>query len=384
MDFELNADQKAVRDMARKFADEVIAPGVRERDIKHEFHADIVKKLAEVGLLGGPVPEKYGGAGLDYISHAIVTEEVGRVDSAVRTTLSVHISLVELTILRYASEEQKRRYLPELTSGRMIGCYGLTEPDAGSDAANQQTTAVKTDTGWLLNGNKMWISNGGVSDLALVFAQTDKPRGHKGIACFLVPTDAPGFSAPIIEGKLGLWSSNTTELVLENVEVSDDALMGEVGDGFKIAMGALDSGRYSVAAGCVGIAQGCVDASVKYATEREAFGRKIAGFQLVQELIADMVVQTEAARLLTWKAGHVKNQGESATFETSVAKYYATEAALKAAGDAIRVHGGYGYSNEYPVERFLRDAQVNVLYEGTSQIQKLIIGSHVTGVRAFT
>jgi alkylation response protein AidB-like acyl-CoA dehydrogenase len=298
--------------------------------------------------------------------------------------LSVTSSLVALTILKWGTEEQKMKYLPRLASGEIIGCFGLTEPDAGSDAANISTTARKDGAGWILNGNKMWISNGGVSKLAIIFAQTDKSQKHKGMAAFLVDTDVEGFSSQPIHGKLGLRSSDTASLTLEDVRVGADALFGGIGDGFKIAMSALDNGRYSVAAGCVGICQGCVDASVKYSQERMAFGRPIAGFQLVQELIADMILDTEAGRLLVFQAGHLKNKGVRNTRETSLAKLYASEAALRCGNKAIQVFGGYGYSNEYPVERYMRDARVASLYEGTTQIQKLIIARYATGISAFT
>lgn len=384
MDIELTDEQKAARQTARDFAEKEIVPVARENDEQEKFPAEIVKKMGEVGFLGAAIPEQYGGAGMDFISYALVTEEIGRACSSVRTVLSVTSSLVALTILKWGTEEQKKKYLPRLSSGEIIGCFGLTEPDAGSDAANLSTSAKKKGSEWVLNGNKMWISNGGVAKLAIIFAQTDKKLKHKGIAAFLVDTDTEGFSSQPIHGKLGLKSSDTSSLTLEDVRVSDDALLGKVGEGFKVAMSALDNGRYSVAAGCVGICQACIDASVKYSQERTAFGRPIAGFQLVQELIADMVVDTEAARLLVFQAGHLKNKGVRNTRETSIAKLYASEAALRCGNRAIQVFGGYGYSNEYPVERYMRDARVASLYEGTSQILKLVIGRFATGIGAFT
>jgi alkylation response protein AidB-like acyl-CoA dehydrogenase len=383
MNFDLTPEQEMVRKAAQEFADKEIAPGARERDRKEIFPWEIIKHLGELGFLGPTLPEKYGGMGLDFISEALIFEEIGRVDSSVRTTLSVQISLTELPILEFGTEEQKRKYLPKLASGEWLGCFGLTEPQAGSDAANQQTRAVKDGNEWVLNGRKMWISNGGVANLALIFAQTDPELKHRGIAAFLVETDTPGFSTQDIHHKLGLRSSNTAELILEDVRVPAENLLGEVGQGFKIAMYALDQGRYGVASGCVGIIKACIDASVKYAQERYAFGRPIAQFQLVQELIAEMVLDYEAARLLVFRAGHLKNKGVRNTRETSLAKWYASEAAVKAALNAIQVHGGYGYSDEYPVERYLRDAKVATLYEGTTQIQKLIIGRETTGISAF-
>ena len=384
MDFSLNPEQEQIRALARSFADAEIAPGARERDRSETFPADVLKKMAPLGLLGGPVPEEYGGIGLDYISHALVVEEIGRVDSSVRTTLSVQISLVELTILRWGTEEQKRRFLPSLCTGETIGCFGLTEPEVGSDATKLRTTAKRDGTDWILRGRKMWISNGTVSSLALVFAQTDPALGHKGIVAFLLERAKHPYGSAGLHGKLGLRSSDSAELILDDVRVPDANRLGEVGEGFRIAMSALDSGRYSVAAGAVGVAQACIDASVAYATQRHAFGKPIAGHQLVQEMIADMVVDTEAARLLLWRAGDLKNNGKPSTRETSIAKLFASEAAQRAADNAIQIHGGYGYSDEFPVERFWRDARVNRLYEGTTQIQKLIIARFATGIDAMS
>jgi butyryl-CoA dehydrogenase len=383
MDLDLTDEQRAVREMARKFADEYIVPVARDNDVNERFPGDIIEKMGDLGLLGGPVPPEYGGAGLDYISQALVTEEIGKACSSVRTTISVQISLVEMSLANWGSEDQKRRYLPAMCSGRLIGCFGLTEPNAGSDPSAMETAAVADGDHWVLNGHKIWISNGGVAGLAIVFAQTDKSQGHRGIGAFLVERGTPGFSTRDMHGKLGLRASNTGELILEDCRIPKDQLLGKVGDGFKVAMSALDNGRYSVAAGCVGICQGCADASVRYAKERKQFGRAIGSFQLVQDLIARMIIDTEAARLLVFRAGHLKNRGRRCTREISMAKYFASEAAVRCALDAIQVHGSYGYSNEYPVERYLRDAKVATIYEGTSQIQKLLIASHDLGIRAF-
>ncbi len=382
MSFDLTPEQEMIRRTAREFAENEIMPGARDRDREGRFPREIIAKLGALGFMGPTVPEEYGGMGLDFLSEAIIFEEIGRADSSIRTTLSVQISLTELPILRWGTEEQKRKYLPRLASGEWIGCFGLTEPGAGSDASNLATRAVRDGDEWVINGRKMWISNGGVASLAIIFAQTDPSLKHKGTAAFLVETSTPGFSAPTIHGKLGLRSSNTAELVLEDVRVPASNMLGDIGQGFRIAMSALDDGRFGVASGCVGIIQGCVDASVKYAQERHAFGEPIASFQLVQELIADMVLDLEAARLLVYRAGYLKNKGVPNTRETSLAKWYASEAAVRAALNAIQVHGGYGYSDEYPVERYLRDAKVATLYEGTTQIQKLIIGRYATGIDA--
>ena len=383
MYLDLTDEQRAVREMARKFADEYIIPVARDNDINERFPGDIIERMGDLGLLGGPIPVEYGGAGLDYISHALVTEEIGKACSSVRTTISVQISLVELSLASWGTEEQKRRYLPAMCSGKLIGCFGLTEPNAGSDPSGMETSAVADGDHWVLNGHKIWISNGGVADLAIVFAQTNKSKGNRGIGAFLVDRGTPGFSTRDMHGKLGLRASNTSELILEDCRILKGQLLGEVAEGFKVAMSALDNGRYSVAAGCVGICQGCTDASVRYAKERKQFGRAIGSFQLVQDLIARMIVDTEAARLLVFRAGHLKNQGRRCTREISMAKYFASEAAVRCALDAIQVHGSYGYSNEYPVERYLRDAKVATIYEGTSQIQKLLIASHDLGIRAF-
>ncbi|MFL5838967.1 MAG: acyl-CoA dehydrogenase family protein [Thermoleophilaceae bacterium] len=382
MEFELTDEQRLIRETARDFADKEIVPRVKENDRNEHFDTELVQKIADMGFLGAIVPEEYGGRALDYRTYGLIVEEVGRADSAMRTVVSVQTSLVCSSIVKFGSEEQKQHWLPQLCSGEALGCFGLTEPGTGSDAANQQTRAKKTDNGWVITGQKQWISMGNYAKLALVFAQTDPEKKHKGIACFLVPTDTEGFSTQAIHGKLGLKGSDTAELFLDDVEVPDSALMGEVGDGFRIAMSSLDSGRYSVASGCVGICQGCVNASVDYSKERKQFGRPIASFQLVQDMIARMVVKTEAARLLCWRAGWLKDTGQPNTTETSIAKLYATESAVECADLAIQVHGGSGYVDDHPVERYLRDARVTTLYEGTSQIQKLIIGRAATGINA--
>jgi alkylation response protein AidB-like acyl-CoA dehydrogenase len=382
MDLRLSDEQKLISEAAREFADREIIPRVRDNDRAGRFDRELASKLGEVGYLGAPVAEEYGGRGLDYIGYGLIVEQVGRADSSARTVVSVQTSLVAGSVERWGTEEQKREWLPRLCSGEALGCFALTEPDTGSDAANLRTRAKRTDSGWSITGNKMWISMGNVADVALVFAQTDPEKKHKGLACFLVPTTDEGYTSQEIHGKLGLRSSDTAEISLDEVEVPDEAMLGEIGDGFKVAMSALDNGRYSVAAGCVGICDGCVDASVDYAKERRQFGVPIASFQLVQELIADMIVKRDAARMLVFRAGDLKDRGEPNTVETSMAKLYATEAAVECANAAIQVHGGSGYVDDYPVERYLRDARVTTLYEGTSQIHKLIIGRDATGINA--
>jgi butyryl-CoA dehydrogenase len=384
IDFELTDEQRLIRETARDFTDREIVPVARENDRNERFDTELVKKMADMGFLGAIVSEEYGGRGLDYLTYGLIVEEIGRGDSSARTVVSVQTSLVCSSIERWGSDEQKHEWLPKLCSGEVLGCFGLTEPSSGSDAASLKTRATKIDGGWKLNGQKQWISMGNYAGLALIFAQTDPEQGHRGLACFLVPTDSDGFSSGEIHGKLGLKSSDTAELSLSDVEVPEEAMLGEIGDGFKVAMSALDSGRFSVASGCVGISQGCVNASVQYAKEREQFGRPIGAFQLVQAMIADMVVDTEAARGLVWRAGWLKDTGKPSTTETSIAKLFATEAAVRNANLAIQVHGGAGYVDDHPVERYLRDARVTTLYEGTSQIQKLIIGRAATGLNAMT
>jgi butyryl-CoA dehydrogenase len=382
MDFELTDEQRLVRETARDFTDKEIVDRARENDRNEHFDLELVSLIADQGYLGAIVPREYGGAGLDYLTYGLVVEEVGRGDSAMRTVISVQTSLVCSAFLRWGTEEQKQHYLPKLCSGEWLGCFGLTEPDTGSDAANQKTRARKTDSGWVINGSKMFISLGNHAKVALIFAQTDPEKAHRGLACFLVDTDQPGFKPQEIHHKMGLRGSDTAEIALDDVECRDEDLLGEVGDGFKIAMSSLDSGRYSVAAGCVGICQGCLDSSIRYSKDRVQFGRPIASFQLVQEMLADIKLQTDAARMLVWRAGHLKDTGQPNTTETSIAKLFATEAAVHCANVAIQVHGGSGYVDDYPVERYFRDVRVTTLYEGTSQIQKLIIGRALTGINA--
>ena len=382
MNFDLSDEQRLIRETARDFADREIIPRARENDRNERFDLELVKRLGEMGYLGAPVAEQYGGRDLDYMSYGLVVEEIGRADSSARTVVSVQTSLVAGSIEQWGTEEQKTSLLPKLCSGEWLGCFGLTEPGTGSDAASVATRATRTNGGWKISGSKMFISLGNNAQVAMIFAQTDPEKKHRGMACFLVPTDRPGFSAQEIHGKLGLRASDTAELALDEVELGGDEMLGEIGDGFKIAMSALDRGRYSVAAGCVGICQGSVEESVKYAKERHAFQRPIASFQLVQEMIADVVVRTDAARMLVYRAGALKDAGKPSTTETSIAKYFATEAACWCADRAIQVHGGAGYVDDHPVERYFRDVRVTTLYEGTSQIQKLIIGRAMTGINA--
>jgi butyryl-CoA dehydrogenase len=378
VDLALNAEQELIRSTAREFVEREIVPHARDWDRSEEMDRGIVARLAEVGYLGAALPEEYGGMGLDTVSYCLVTEELGRADSSVRGIVSVNVGLVGKTIARWGTEEQKREWLPKLASGEMLGCYALTEPGAGSDPGSLATRAERNGDSWSISGSKIFITLGTWAGLALVFARTGEQ-----ISCFLVPTEVDGFSAQPLKGKLGLRAQDTAEISLDGVEVPEDAVLGTEGEGMKVALSALDNGRISLAAGCVGIGQGCLDACLAYARDRRQFGRSIASFQLVQELLAEIAVETDAARLLTWRAALAADSGQRHTLESSIAKYYASEAAVRAANAAVQIHGGYGYVDEYPVGKYLRDARVTTLYEGTSQIQKLIIGRQLTGESAF-
>ncbi|WP_353941611.1 acyl-CoA dehydrogenase family protein [Streptomyces sp. HUAS MG91] len=385
MNLELNEEQTAVRRLAADFVDREITPNVVTWDRAEEVDRSIVKKLGEIGFLGLTIDEEYGGSGGDHLSYCLVTEELGRGDSSVRGIVSVSLGLVTKPIQQWANEEQKRYWLPRLTAGDALGCFGLTEPGHGSDPAHLRTKAVRdaaTDE-YVINGTKIFITNGTWADVVLLFARTNDTPGHKGISAFLVPTDTPGLTRNTIHGKLGLRGQATAELVLEDVRVPASAMMGPEGKGFSVAMSALAKGRMSVAAGCVGIAQAALDAAVGYATEREQFGKPIASYQLVQEMISDIALDVDAARLLTWRVADLIDRGEDFGTAASKAKLFASEAAVRCANNALQVFGGYGYIDEYPVGKLLRDARVMTLYEGTSQIQKLIIGRALTGVSAF-
>jgi alkylation response protein AidB-like acyl-CoA dehydrogenase len=382
IDFTLTPEQELIRRSAREFCDREIVPNAREWDRSERMDEAIVPKLAEIGFLGCALPEEFGGMGLDTISYCLVMEELGRADSSVRGIVSVNNGLAGKTIAKWGTDEQRQQWLPKLASGEALGCYGLTEPGSGSDPASLVTRATRDGGEWVIDGSKIFITLGSWAGVALVFARTGG-EGARGISCFLVPTDSPGFSARKIDGKLGLRAQDTAELVFDGVRVPDSARLGDEGAGFKVAMSALDNGRISLAAGAVGVAQACVDASVAYAGERKQFGKALAQFQLIQELIADMAVETEAARMMAWRAAALADRGESYTLAASQAKYYASEVAVRAANAALQVHGGYGYVDEFPVARYLRDARVLTLYEGTSQIQKLLIGRALTGESAF-
>ncbi|MGV9720456.1 acyl-CoA dehydrogenase family protein [Nocardia beijingensis] len=382
MNLELSGEQTAARQLAADFVHREIAPHAARWDREEQVDRSIVTRLGELGFLGLTIPEQYGGSAGDHLTYCLVLEELGRGDSSVRGIVSVSLGLVAKSIHHFGTEEQKQTWLTRLVAGEALGCFGLTEPGTGSDAAQLRTRAVRDGSDWVLSGTKMFITNGTWADVALVFARTGG-EGHRGISAFLVPTDSPGFAAREIHGKLGLRGQATAELVLDGVRVPDSARLHDEGKGFTVAMAALAKGRMSVAAGCVGLAQACLDAAVGYATQREQFGKPIAAHQLVQELLADIALDVDAARLLVWRVADLIDRGEEFALASSKAKLFASEAAVRAADRAVQVFGGYGYIDEFPVGKYLRDAKVMTLYEGTSQIQKLLIGRALTGVAAF-
>lgn len=380
MDFELSPEQRHWQEVARRFAQEEVAPLAQESDEKRIFSRELVRRMGELGLLGGPLGREYGGSRMDYVSFALVAEELGRVDSSVRGFLTVQAGLIALCISAWGSEDQRARYLPRLASGEFIGCYCLTEPEAGSDAASIQTAAREVDGGYVLNGEKVWITNGTVADVAIVFATINPEQRHRGVCAFLVETDTPGFVRERMPGhELGHRGSDHAHMRFTDCHVAASALIGQVGEGFKVAMSGLDRGRLGVAAGAVGVGQACVDACVAFARERRQFGKRLGDFEMVQATLADMAAEVEAARLLTYHAAWLKDRGQPATKETSLAKLYATEAAARAASEAVTLHGSRGYSNEYPVERYLRDIKGMQIYEGASNIQRIIIARELLG-----
>jgi len=382
MDLSLTEEQTAFRRLARDFLDKEVVPFRAEWDRRESVDTAIIPKLGELGFFGLTIPEEYGGVGGDYITYCIGMEELGRADSAIRGIVSVSMGLFGKVLLDHGTEEQKQEWLPGIATGTKLGCFGLTEPDNGSDPSGLKTRAVRDGDDWVINGSKIFITNGTWADVCMVFARTGD-EGARGISAFLVPTDAPGFERTEIHGKLGLRGQATAELAFDDVRVPADAMVGAEGAGFKLAMTSLDKGRVSVGAGCTGIIQGCLEAVVDYTTNRQQFGRPIASYQLIQDMIAEMSVDVDAARLLTWRAADLIERGRPFGVEASKAKLFASEAAVKAANLAISAFGGYGYVDEYPVQKYMRDARVMTLYEGTSQIQKLLIGRAETGINAF-
>ncbi|HEY1387040.1 MAG TPA: acyl-CoA dehydrogenase family protein [Ktedonobacterales bacterium] len=380
MDFELSPEQQRIQSLARDFANDEVAPLARTADETGAFPMHLIGRMAELGFLGGPIARAYGGAALDAISFALVCEELGRADSSVRGLLTVHASLVSGCIEQWGAAEQKERYLPKLSSGEWIGCYCLTEPEAGSDAANIQTTATADGEDYLLEGEKIWITNGNMARLAIVFATRDRAERHKGICAFLVETDTPGMRCDEMPGvELGHRASDHAHITFANCRVPASAMLGQPGEGFKVAMSALDRGRLGVAAGAVGIGQACLDACVLWARERRQFGRRLGDFQMVQATIANMVADIAAARLLVYNAAWLVDAGRPATRAVSSAKLFATEAAAKAASEAVLLYGNRGYSSEYPVERYYRDIKGLQIYEGASNIQRIILARELIG-----
>ncbi|HEV3169324.1 MAG TPA: acyl-CoA dehydrogenase family protein [Actinocrinis sp.] len=381
MNLALDEEQSALRALAAQFADREIAPHAAEWDRRESVDQGIVKRLGDLGFLGLTIPEEYGGSGGSHFDYVLVLEELGRADSSVRGIVSVSLGLVAKSIAAWGSEEQKLHWLPRLCSGEALACFALTEPDTGSDAANLTARAVREGEWWVISGSKMFITNGTWAQVGLVFARTGE-SGHRGITAFLVPLDAAGVARREIHGKLGLRGQATAELVFDGVRVPDSTRLGPEGKGFSVAMSALAKGRMSVAAGCVGIAEAALRLAVRHSTERIQFGKPIAHKQLVQELIADIATDVDAARLLVWRVADLVDRGLEFARESSMAKLFASEAAVRAANNALQVFGGYGYIDEYPVGKLVRDARVMTLYEGTSQLQKLLIGRAHTGVNA--
>ncbi|RFU64175.1 acyl-CoA dehydrogenase family protein [Bacillus sp. V59.32b] len=381
MDFHFTEEQEMVRKVVRSFVDKEIMPHIGEWDRQGHFETRIMKRLADLELMGVCIPEQYGGSGMDYNTLAIVCEELERGDTAFRTAVSVHTGLNSMTLLQWASDSQKEKYLIPQAKGEKIGAFGLTEPDAGSDVAGLKSTAVKDGDHYILNGQKTWISLCDAADHFIVFAYTDKSKKHKGISAFIIERDMPGFTSKAIKGKLGIRAGNTGELFFDNIKVPKENILGEEGEGFKIAMSALDNGRFTVAAGACGQIMACLEASVQYCHERSTFGKEIGKHQLVQQMIAKMEAGLQISRLLVYRAGCLKNEGKRNTRETSLAKWQACDYANEAANDAVQIHGAYGYSNEYPVERYLRNSKAPVIYEGTREIHTVMQAEYVLGYR---
>jgi len=381
MNFDLSEEQIQVRDMVREFAARDVAPYIQEWDAKGEFHREVLDKMGELGLLGIVIPEQYGGLGLDYVSLALACEELEYVDTFLRVVMSVHVGLNSLALLQWANEKQKRKWLVPQASGDKLGTFALTESNAGSDAGAIESTAVLDGDHYVLNGAKMWISLAAAADHFLVFASLDRAKKHDGLVALLLDREMAGLSTGTIKGKLGVRAGSTGELAFNNVRVPVENRLGEEGEGFKIAMSCIDQGRFTVGAGACGLTKACLDASVKYANERYAFGEPIGKFQLIQQMIAKMSSGYDASYLLTMKAAELKNRGIRNTRETSMMKWYGCDVALQSADDAIQIHGSYGFSNEYPVERFWRNARGAVIYEGTREVHQLIQAGYALGYR---
>ena len=381
IDFRLTDENRLVQQTVREFAEREIVPNIREWDEKGEVHREIFARMAELGLLGAPIHEQWGGSGMDYLSFAIICEELERADTAFRVVQSVHVGLNSLTLMQWATDEQKARWLVPQARGEKLATFGLTEPGVGTDAANLASTARKDGDSYVLNGEKIWISIADIADHFLVFASVDRAKKHRGVTAFMLERGMRGLTTGTLHGKLGIRAGNTGLISMSDVRVPAENRIGEEGEGFIIAMSAIDQGRFTVAAGNVGLAQACLDASLRYAHERETFGEEIGRHQLVKQMLAKMAAGIEAGRLLVWRAAFLKNHGVRNTRETSLAKWFATDHAVASALDAIQVHGANGYSSDFPVERYLRNSKAAVIYEGTSQLHTLIQADYALGYR---
>jgi butyryl-CoA dehydrogenase len=376
-DLTLTEEQEQVQRTAREFATEKVLPRASAIDEQAKVPRELIAEMGALGFMGVYVPERYGGSGLDVVSYVLVIEEINRACASTGVILCSHVSLALEPVLRHGTDAQKERYLPGLARGELIGCFALSEPASGSDAAAMRTSARRDGDAWVLNGTKNFITNGSIADIAIVFAQTDPALRHKGIAAFIVETKTPGFSVGKLEHKLGIRGSDTAQLVFQDCRVPAANLLGEVGDGFRIALSTLDGGRISIAAQAVGIGRACLEDSLAYAKDREAFGKKIADFQAIQWMLADMATEIDAARLLTWRAASLKDAGEDHILAAAEAKLFASDAAVKASRDCVQIFGGYGYLKDFPAERHYRDAKITEIYEGTSEIMKLVIAEEI-------
>ena len=379
MNFELTKEQSFVRQMVRNFAETEVEPLAADIDKEHRFPVETVEKMAKYGLLGVPFPTEYGGAGGDHISYAITVEELSRKCASTGVICSAHTSLCCWPIFAWGTEEQKRKYLPDLLAGKTLGAFGLTEPNAGTDASGQQTRAEDKGDHWLLNGAKVFITNGGYADVFVVMAMTDKSKGNHGISSFIVEKGDEGFSIGKTEDKMGICASSTTELIFQNCKIPKDRLLGEVGQGFKVAMSTLDGGRIGIASQALGIAQGALDVTLDYMKARKQFGKSLSKFQALQFTVAELATEIEAARLLIYKAADMKDKHLAYGPAAAMAKLFAAETAMHVTTKCVQLHGGYGYTKDYPVERMMRDAKITEIYEGTSEVQKMVIAASVIG-----
>ena len=379
MDFSLNQEQQAMRDMAKNFAEKKIAPTMEEDEKEHKFRREIVKEMAKLGFFGCLAPEKYGGNESGYLAATVMTEEIARISPSWGLPFNLQMNSIQPVLLAFGTEEQRQHWIPKLITAETLGCFAITEADTGSDVASMKTTAREVEGGYVLNGTKMWISGIPVADVGIVYAYTDRPLKHKGMSTFMVDMHSPGVTQKAIETKLGLFCAPTGEIIFEDVKLPKENLVGQKGDGFKICMAMLDNTRLSSAARAVGVARACLEHSIRYANEREQFGQLISSFQMIQEQIAEMYVEEQAARLLLYRAACNKDLGHRNTIEVSCAKYYGAEVAVRAANQAVKIFGSYGFSSEYPVERFLRDSKSYQIVEGTSNIQKWIIARNALG-----